>query len=136
MVEGTIVVEENRSVIDKFRFWYKENIIDNGKQQEFEENLDKSVEIAKNAIYFGGGALTVTLALCPVDGPIGEAIAIIATPLLAKVVEKGATLIKDAVVTVAEKVEVPQMEEVPQIPAEILHEVVEEHIVEGPTLGR
>ena len=28
MVEGTIVVEENRSVIDKFRFWYKENIID------------------------------------------------------------------------------------------------------------
>ena len=132
MVDGTVVVEENRSVIDKFRFWYKENILDNGKQQEFEENLDKSVEIAKNAIYFGGGALTVTLALCPVDGPVGEAIAVIATPLLAKAVEKGVSLIKDAVVVVAEKVvEVPLEEE--HIEEQHIEHVVEES---GPTLGR
>ena len=41
MVDGTIVVEENRSVIDSFRFLYKEKVIDTGKAQEFEENLDK-----------------------------------------------------------------------------------------------
>ena len=98
MVEGTIVLEENRSVIDKFRFWYKENIIDTNKAQEFEEKMDKGIEIAKTAVYVTGGVATVILAICPVDGPVGEAIAIAATPLLAKVVEAGATLIKDTVI--------------------------------------
>lgn len=97
MVDGTIVVEENRSVIDKFRFWYKENVIDNGKSQEFEEKFDKGVEVAKNVVYVAGGVATVVLAICPVDGPVGEAIAVVATPLLAKVVEAGATLVKDVV---------------------------------------
>ena len=98
MVDGTIVLDENRSVIDGFRFWYKENIIDTNKAQEFEEKLDKGVEIAKNAIYVAGGVVTVVMALCPADGPIGEAISIVATPLLAKVVEMGATLVKDVVI--------------------------------------
>ena len=98
MVDGTIVLEENRSVIDKFRFWYKENVIDNGKGQDFEENFDKSVDVVKNTIYVAGGVATVVLAICPADGPVGEAIAIIATPLLAKVVEAGATLVKDVVI--------------------------------------
>ena len=79
MVDGTIVLEENRSVIDKFRFWYKEDVV-------------------KNTIYVAGGVATVVLAICPADGPVGEAIAIIATPLLAKVVEAGATLVKDVVI--------------------------------------
>lgn len=98
MVDGTIVVEENRSVIDSFRFLYKEKVIDTGKAQEFEENLDKGIEIAKNVIYIAGGVATVALALCPADGPVGEAIAMIATPLLAKVAEGAFTLVKDAVI--------------------------------------
>lgn len=98
MVDGTIVVEENRSVIDGFRFLYKEKVIDTGKAQEFEENLDKGIEIAKNVIYIAGGVVTVALALCPADGPVGEAIAMIATPLLAKVAEGAFTLVKDAVI--------------------------------------
>lgn len=98
MVDGTIVVDENRSVIDSFRFLYKEKVIDTGKAQEFEENLDKGIEIAKNVIYIAGGVVTVALALCPADGPVGEAIAMIATPLLAKVAEGAFTLVKDAVI--------------------------------------
>ena len=98
MVDGTIVVEENRSVIDKFRFWYKENVIDNGKAQDFEEKFDKGIDVAKNVVYVAGGVATIVLAICPVDGPVGEAIAVVATPLLAKVVEAGATLVKDAVI--------------------------------------
>lgn len=98
MVDGTIVVEENRSVIDSFRFLYKEKVIDTGKAQDFEENLDKGIEIAKNVIYIAGGVATVALALCPADGPVGEAIAMVATPLLAKVAEGAFTLVKDAVI--------------------------------------
>lgn len=43
-MEGTLVVQEERGTINKFRNWYKEKIIDTGKSQNFEKTIDKNID--------------------------------------------------------------------------------------------
>lgn len=86
-MKDTVVIEEKRSVIDKFRNWYKEKLIDTGKAQSFEENLDKEIELEKQAIGIIGTIATVVLAFCPADGPVGEICTALATPLLQSLVD-------------------------------------------------
>lgn len=102
---GTVVVEEKRGVIEKFRNWYRTKFVETGKAQEFERKFDKGIEITKNTIYVVGGICTVALAIFPADGPVGEAIALLATPALAKAVEAGGEIIKDVVFGVKRGIE-------------------------------
>ena len=102
---STVVIEEKRSVIEKFRNWYKEKYIDTGKAKEFEEKFDKGIETTKNVVYVVGGIATVALAILPADGPFGELIALAATPAFAKAVEAGGNILKDVVIGTKRSIE-------------------------------
>lgn len=97
-MEGTIVIQEPRSVIDKFAAWYREKLIETGKSANFEERVDKTVDVVTKVVYSVGTVATVVLGICPLDGPFGEIIAIAATPLLAKLVEQGGKIFKKVVI--------------------------------------
>ncbi len=101
----TVVVNENRSVLERFRNWYKEKLIDTGKAKDFEEKLDKKIEIEKKAIYILGSIATVVLIFIPADGPVGEICAAVATPLLAELVSLKGKITKKVVLGAKRKLE-------------------------------
>lgn len=104
-MKDTIVIEEPRSMIDKFRNWYQTKLIDTGKAQAFEENLEKEVELEKKAIGIIGTVATVVLAFCPADGPIGEICAALATPLLVALVDLKGKITKEVAIGAKRAVE-------------------------------
>ena len=65
-MEGTIAIQEKRSVVDKFKSWYKEKMIDNGRSAKLEEVTDKGMDFARDAekllIVVGGVVVGVLLA--------------------------------------------------------------------------
>ncbi len=97
-MEGTIAIEEPRSVVDNFRQWYQEKLIDTGKAAKFEELTEKRVELDKKMVKAAGTIATVALVLCPLDGPFGEIAVILATPALVKLVEAKGEFTKNAVI--------------------------------------
>lgn len=48
-MEGTLVVKEERGVVNKFQNWYKEKMIDTNKAQEFESKFTKTVDFVSKA---------------------------------------------------------------------------------------
>lgn len=97
-MQGTLVVEEPKSTIDKFRNWYQNKMIDSGKAANFEEKLEKYTEKQKTTIKLAGTVATIVLFFCPADGPVGEICSALATPLLATLVEKKSELLKKTVI--------------------------------------
>lgn len=93
-MESTIVLEEPRSVVDKFRNWYKEKVIDTGRAATTEEAIDRNIEIEKKVVKVAGTIATIVLLFCPADGPVGEICTALATPLLVKLVELKGDLTK------------------------------------------
>lgn len=84
---STVVVSEKRNVIDNFKGWYKEKIIDTGMAKKFEEGLVGYHELQKNILNVAGKVATVILAVYPADGPLGETLAIVTSPLLTKLLD-------------------------------------------------
>lgn len=97
-MEGTIILEEPRSIKDSFTSWYKEKLIETGKSANFEEKFDKAIDVAVDTVYTLGTVATVILAVCPFDGPVGELFTIVATPALAKLIEEGGKLLKKVII--------------------------------------
>lgn len=99
--DGIIITKENRSLIDKFKNWYKERIIDTGVSAKFEKNVDNTTKIAKTTIKVVGTTATIILIFCPADGPFGEICTALATPALCTLVDKIADIRKN--ITIAAK---------------------------------
>lgn len=97
-MEGTIVLQEPRRVKRSFADWYNEKFIETGKSAEFEEKFDRGIDIATNTVKTLGTIATVVLIFCPIDGPVGEIFTAVATPILAKLVEKGGQLLKKVII--------------------------------------
>ena len=83
-IPNTIVVSENRNVVNDFRNWYKEKIIDTGVSKKFEEGLVEYHRTQEKLLNVFGKVVTVVLAIYPADGPLGEAVAMAASPFISK----------------------------------------------------
>lgn len=84
-MSGTVVVKEKRTL---------KKILSDRYNKEIEklaamtpEEYDKQLMIRKRAIQVAGNAATLALVACPADGPFGEILTAIATPVLAEIVE-------------------------------------------------
>lgn len=97
-MEGTLVLQEQRNVVDNFRNWYKEKLVDTGKTAKFEETIDKRINLERKMIKVAGTAATVILTICPLDGPFGEIAAALATPALVKLVEAKGEIMKKSII--------------------------------------
>lgn len=86
-MNGTLVVEEKRSIIDRFKNWYKTKVIDTGLSAKAEEFVDFATKIEKGFISVVGTVATVALMFCPADGPFGEICSALATPALVKLAD-------------------------------------------------
>ncbi len=104
-MQGTILLQEQRGVVDNFRKWYKEKLVDSGKAARFEEIVEKRVEFEKKMIKVAGTTATIILTLCPLDGPFGEIAAALATPALVKLVEAKGEITKKSVIGGKRKIE-------------------------------
>lgn len=57
--EGTAVIIEERSVLEKIRQWYSRKYIETGKSQKFEEKFHKSTDIQNKSVKFLGATANV-----------------------------------------------------------------------------
>ena len=64
-MEGTLVVNEDRSVIDKFQGWYKEKLIDTGASQKAEKIFVKAVDFSSQATEAVAGIGAVVVGFIP-----------------------------------------------------------------------
>lgn len=97
-MSGTVMVQEPRKIKENFSSWYNKKLIETGKTASFEEKFDKGIDIATKTVYVAGSIATVVLIFCPADGPFGELCTLVATPVLAKLVEEGGRLLKKVVI--------------------------------------
>ena len=62
-MEGTIAIQEKRSVVDKFKSWYKEKLIDTGHSAKIEEGLETVIDVGADAFTLycvvAGAAITI-----------------------------------------------------------------------------
>ena len=103
MQDGIIIANEKRSVIDRFKSWYKEKILDTGKSQKFEKEVDRTTKWIKGGVKLVGTAATVALVFCPADGPFGEICTALATPALCALVDKIADIRKSLTIAAKRK---------------------------------
>lgn len=96
---GVIVVPEKQSIIQRFKKYYKEKIIDTGKSENFEKTVDKVATGVKTAVKVAGTIATVILVICPADGPFGEVCTVLATPALCALVDKVADMAKKTTIS-------------------------------------
>ena len=91
-MEGTIVVQEKRNVVDKFKSWYKEKMIDSGHSAKMEEGIADAIDLGADMFMLhcviASSVITIVAAI-PSSGlsvPLGGAIsaAIIAVGPLIK----------------------------------------------------
>lgn len=99
---------EDRSFVDKakkklnmenIRKEYKEKMIDTGKAQQLEEEIEKKAKRTKRTIRVLGTIATVVLIFVPADGPFGEICTALATPGLCALVDIATDIKKKALIT-------------------------------------
>ena len=66
--------------MDKLRDTYQEKVIDSGLSDKLDKFIDTKAKVESVAIGALGTIATIGLAICPADGPIGEACTAILTP--------------------------------------------------------
>ena len=62
---GTLVVNEDRKTIDKFRDWYKKKVVDSGISGMYEKGLNFTMKIQKGVNDVAGQVLPSVLAFVP-----------------------------------------------------------------------
>ena len=96
-MEGTIAIQEKRNVIDKFKSWYKEKIIDSGQSAKMEEGIFTFVDLAGDMFTLNcvvGATIVSIIAAIPTSGlslGLGTAISagILATsPIITGIIKK------------------------------------------------
>lgn len=93
-MEGYICVNENRQILEMMKEKKLETLKHIEKNHFKEKLIDKSIDIAKGVVTVAGAALTVVMAVCPFDGPVGEIATVLATPALVKAIESSRNLLK------------------------------------------
>lgn len=104
-MNGTLVVEEERIIIDNLKNWYKEKIIDTGISAKFEDAVNIWSKIDAGIVAVAGTVATIALTICPLDGPLGEICSALATPGLTALANIKGKVVKNAVVGVKRKIE-------------------------------
>lgn len=96
-MEGIITIKDTKENLEKLKQWQKDKIkqITNNP----EKSIDKAVDVTKSVVTFAGTTATVVLAVCPLDGPVGEIATMLATPALVKAVESSRDVLKSIFVT-------------------------------------
>lgn len=64
-MEGTLVVNEERNVIEKFQGWYKEKMIDTGFSQKAEKYFVKTIDYSSQATEAMAGIGAVVVGFIP-----------------------------------------------------------------------
>lgn len=64
-MEGTIAIQEKRSVVDKFKSWYKEKLIDTGTSARIEEGTVTAIDLAADAMKIYAVIGGVVIAVVP-----------------------------------------------------------------------
>lgn len=99
-MDGTIVVQEKRNVVDKFKNWYKEKMIDTGHSAKMEEGIADAIDLGADMFMLqcviASAAITIIAAIpssglsIPLGGAITAGIATVA-PLLKEMSKKFGT---------------------------------------------
>ena len=97
--ESRDFVEKAKEKMENIRQFYKEMMIDTGKSQELEEQIEKEAEATKKMVRVAGTIATVALIFVPADGPFGEIATLFATPALCALVDVCADIRKKAIIT-------------------------------------
>ena len=97
--ESRDFVEKAKEKMENIRQFYKEKMIDTGKSQELEEQIEKEAEATKKMVRVAGTIATVALIFVPADGPFGEIATLFATPALCALVDVCADIRKKTIIT-------------------------------------
>ena len=97
--ESRDFVEKAKEKMENIRQLYKEKMIDTGKSQELEEQIEKEAEATKKMVRVAGTIATVALIFVPADGPFGEIATLVATPALCALVDVCADIRKKTIIT-------------------------------------
>jgi hypothetical protein len=102
-----IVVPEERQTVEKIKGKknkiqqaYQEKVVDTGISDKVDKGIDTVAKVEQVGIGVIGGVATVALAICPADGPVGEACTLLATPALIGAVQLKADIEKKVYHTV------------------------------------
>ena len=97
-MEGIITIkEESRSHLDAMKAWGAKMWAALSNSLNSEEKVDDAVNTTKSIISIAGTIATIIMTVCPVDGPIGEILIVLATPQLVKAVDASRGVLKGAV---------------------------------------
>ncbi len=64
-MEGTIAIQEKRSVVDKFKSWYKEKMIDSGTSAKMEEFTVTAIDLAGDGMKIYMAVAGAVIAIIP-----------------------------------------------------------------------
>ena len=96
-MEGVITIKESRSHLDALIHWGAKMCAAISNSLNSEEKVDNAVNTTKSIISIAGTIATIIMTICPVDGPIGEILIVLATPQLVKAVDASRGVLKGAV---------------------------------------
>lgn len=96
-MEGFITVKESRERMAAMQDWGAKMRAAISNSLNSEEKVDKAVNTTKSIISIAGTIATIIMTICPVDGPIGEILIVLATPQLVKAVDASRGVLKGAV---------------------------------------
>ena len=104
-MKNTIAIKEKRSTINRFKSWYIESLINTGKTEQFEEKVEDYISKEKKLVYIVGSLATIVLVFCPIDGPVGEISSLLATPMLATLVDIKCNMLRKVIIGSKRKIE-------------------------------
>lgn len=92
---GMIAIADSRKNVKAIQ----DNLFTTAEQMhEKEKAIDGFIDGAKKVVEVCGVALTIIMAICPFDGPIGEWAAALGTPAILGALEAGRGLLKSTIV--------------------------------------
>ena len=95
---NVLLTLEDREILEKM----KEAKINKLKEIEINKKksdaIDAGCEIAKGVVKVAGSVLTVVLAVCPLDGPVGEIVTVLGSAALIKAIDSSKDLLKASLV--------------------------------------
>src|SRR5574344_1226487 len=95
---GIIAIADNRKNVNAIRQNSQDLFTREAQIHEQEKSIDGFIDGAKKVVEVCGVALTIIMAICPFDGPIGEWAAALGTPAILGALEAGRGLLKSAFV--------------------------------------
>ena len=144
-MEGTLVVKEERNIVDKFKSWYKEKMIDTNASAKLEEGFSMAMKFSKGYNKIIGKIGTVVLTFIPdaaIFAPIVEPICKVKQALLdveENLVLKGKRMIEAKFIGVdgsSEKVVLPDFD-LKQIGEDVKSTINEvKDVVEKESVGK